>query len=99
MEVVPADFLRYSVELELRKFFRVVRSVKATALVDMKVSTPEQCSTCLTWLFDRLAEDLSHHPLMVRQEAYYRCRLARNPSANKQTTSVAKSEKPSVKFA
>ena len=28
-----------------------------------------------------------------------RCCLARNPSANKQTTSVAKSEKPSVKFA
>jgi hypothetical protein len=74
MEVVPADFLCHSVELALGKFFRVVRSVKATALVEMKVSNPEQCSTYLTWLFDRLAED--------------RCRLARNPSANKPTKNV-----------
>jgi hypothetical protein len=57
MEVVPADFLRHSVELALRKFFRVIRSVKATALVEMKVGDPEQCATYLTWLFDRLAED------------------------------------------
>ena len=99
MEVVPADFLRHSVELALRKFFRVVRSVKATALVEMKVGDPEQCATYLTWLFDRLAEDLSQHPLMVRQEAYYRCRLARSPATQKQFTTPAKSEKQSVKFA
>lgn len=99
MEVVPADFLRHSVELSLRKFFRVVRSVKATAIMEMKVSAPEQCATYLSWLFDRLAEDLSHHPLMVKQEAYYRCRLARSPAGQKQTTSAAKPDKPSVKFA
>jgi hypothetical protein len=28
------------VELALRKFFRVVRSAKSSALVDMKVTTP-----------------------------------------------------------
>jgi hypothetical protein len=31
MEVVPADFLKHSVELALRKFFKVVRSVKTSA--------------------------------------------------------------------
>ena len=91
MEVVPADFLRHSVELALRKFFRVVRSVKATAIVEMKVASPKECATYLTWLFDRLAEDLSSHPLMVRQEAYYRCRLARSPA--KQPAAAAKGEK------
>ena len=97
MEVVPADFLRHSVELVLRKFFRVVRSVKASAIVEMRVANPEKCSTYLTWLFDRLAEDLSNHPSMVKQEAYYRCRLARSPV----TTGNAngKMEKPTVKFA
>ena len=101
MEVVPADFLRHSVELALRRFFRTVRSVKATALVEMKVGCPEQCATYLTWLFDRLAEDLSQHPLMVKQEAYYRCRLARSPAARKPAafTTPEKAAKPSVKFA
>jgi hypothetical protein len=47
MEVVPSDFLKHSVEVALRKFFRVVRSVKTSALVDMKVSTPQQCATYL----------------------------------------------------
>lgn len=41
-EVVPADFLRHSVELAIRRFFRVVRSEKATAIVDMKVANPAQ---------------------------------------------------------
>ena len=102
MEVVPADFLRHSVELALRKFFRVVRSVKATAIVEMKVATPDQCATYLTWLFDRLAEDLSNHPLMVKQEAYYRCKLARRSitsTAKKQNVQAEKALKPAIKFA
>ena len=96
MEVVPADFLRHSVELALRKFFRTVRSVKASAIVEMRVASPEQCSTYLTWLFDRLAEDLSNHPSMVKQMAYYRCRLSRSP-----VTKVKANEKTekAVKFA
>ena len=102
MEVVPADFLRHSVELALRKFFRVVRSVKATAIVEMKVATPDQCATYLTWLFDRLAEDLSNHLLMVKQEAYYRCKLARSSvtsTAKKQKIQAGKAEKPTVTLA
>jgi hypothetical protein len=77
MEVVPADFLKHSVELALRKFFRVVSSVESSALVDMKVSTLEQCAIYLAWSYERLAEDLSYHPKMVKMEAYYRCQLAR----------------------
>jgi hypothetical protein len=78
MEVVPADFLKYSIELALRKFFRVVRSVKTSALVDMNVSNPEECATYLAWIFNRLAEDLAYHPKMVKMEAYYRCQLSRS---------------------
>jgi hypothetical protein len=59
MEAVPADFLKQSLELALRKFFRVVRLVNTSALVDMKLSTPQQCATYLAWIFERLAEDLS----------------------------------------
>jgi hypothetical protein len=70
IEVVPAVFLKHSVELALRKFFRVVRSVKTSALIDMKVSTPDECATYLSWLFERLAEVLSFHPKMVKMEAY-----------------------------
>ena len=34
MELVAADFFRYSIETVLRKFFRTIRSVKGTALPD-----------------------------------------------------------------
>ena len=77
MEVVAADFLRYSVELTLRKFFRVVRSVKSTALPDYSLQNPVQCATFLTVLFGKLLVDLSDPSTMMRQEAYYRFRLAR----------------------
>lgn len=102
MEVVPADFLKHSVELALRKFFRVVRSVKTSALVDMKVSTPQQCATYLAWIFERLAEDLSYHPKMVKMEAYYRCQLSRSRALTqtqrpKEATNKVTPEK-SVKF-
>jgi hypothetical protein len=78
MEVVPADYLKHSTELALRKFLRVVRSVKTSALVDMKVSTSHQCATYLAWILERLAEDLSSHPKMVKITACYRCQLSRN---------------------
>ena len=78
MEVVAADFLRYSIELTLRKFFRVVRSVKSTAFPDYSLHTPELCATFLTALFGKLVVDLSDPPTMMRQEAYYRFRLARS---------------------
>ena len=42
MELVAADFLRHSIEMTLRNFFRTVRSVKGTALADQSLRTPEQ---------------------------------------------------------
>jgi hypothetical protein len=103
MEVVPADFLKYSTELALRKFFRVVRSVKTSALTDMNVSNPEECATYLGWIFNRLAEDLAYHPKMVRMEAYYRCQLSRSRAlmqTQKPRDAVTKiTPEKSVKFA
>ena len=81
MELVAADFLRYSIETVLRKFFRTVRSVKGTALTDQSLRTPEQCANFLRELFDTLSADLSEHHAMKKLEAYYRFRLARRTSA------------------
>jgi hypothetical protein len=103
MEVAPADFLKYSIELALRKFFRVVRSVKTSALVDMNVSNPEECAAYLQWIFNRLAEDLACHPKMVKMEAYYRCQISRSRAltqTQKPKEPVAKAaQEKTVKFA
>lgn len=101
MELVPADFLRHSIELKLRGFFRVIRSSKAPAVVN-KIGTPEECATYLTWLFETLATDLSIHPKIVKQKAYYRCRMSRRnaaTAAQRSKPQLEKSEKPIVKFA
>ena len=42
MEVVAADFLRYSIEFTLRKFFRVVRSVKSTDFPEHSLQNPAE---------------------------------------------------------
>ena len=76
MELVAADFLRYSVEMTLRRFFRIVRSVRTSA-AQPSLATPQKCASFLTAAFDRLTETLSDHPLMMRQEAYYRLKVAR----------------------
>ena len=45
MELVPSDYLRYSVEESLKKFFRVVRSEKKGTTPDSDfVRSPEECS-------------------------------------------------------
>ena len=105
MEVVAADFLRYSVELTLRKFFRVVRSVKSTAIPEMSIKNPEECAVYLENLFAKLAADLSDPTIEKRQEAFYRLRLARRneqsgvvtPAKNERSPGE-KIEKASVKF-
>jgi hypothetical protein len=43
MELVPSDLLKHSIEMTLRKVFRVIRSVKSTALPDLNVQEPELC--------------------------------------------------------
>lgn len=106
MEVVPADFLRYSVELTLRKFFRIVRTVKGSALSDCSVKTPEQCAALMSSLFVRLAADLSDSATMLGMESYYRVRTLRKRELDVLSVNFvtpAKSgrqnlEKQSVKF-
>ena len=39
--------------------------------------TPELCAAYLTTLFDKLAEELSNHPMMVMREAHFRLRAVR----------------------
>jgi hypothetical protein len=41
MELVAADLLKHTVELVLRRAFRIIRSVKCTSLSDFSVQTPE----------------------------------------------------------
>ena len=78
MEVAATDFLRYSIELILRKFFKVVRSVKSTAFPYYPLQTLELCATFLTVLFRKLVVDLLDLLTMMRQEAYYRFQMARS---------------------
>ena len=54
-----------------------MRSVKSTALPHYPLQTPVQCATFLTVLSGKLLVDLSDPSTMMRQEAYYRFRLAR----------------------
>ena len=76
MELVTADFLKYSVEITLREFLRVVRSVKSTAISVASVKTPEECATFLRVLFDKLTEDLSDHSSRMVEESFFRVRMA-----------------------
>lgn len=81
MELVAADFLRHSIEMTLRKFFRTVRSVKGATLVDQSLQTPELCAQFLRELFTKLSAELSEHHSMKKLEAFYRFRLARRTEA------------------
>lgn len=82
MEVAAADFLKHSVELNLRKIFRIIRSVKGSSLGDIHVQTPEQCAALIISSFDKLAEDLSDHNTRSRQDAYFRVKMARKAAAS-----------------
>ena len=102
MELVPSDFLKYSVELTLRRVFRVIRSVKSSAIPELDVQGPEPCSKFFGQSFDKLAEDLSDHAIMTKQEAYYRVKLSRQSGvtgSNKTEALTPKLEKQTVKFA
>lgn len=102
MELVPSDFLKHSVELTLRKIFRIIRSVKSSALPDLDIQGPIQCAKFFVDSFRKLAEDLSDHTIMTRQEAYYRVKLSRMVGtgvAAKTEAPAPRSEKQTVKFA
>ena len=78
MELVPSDFLKYCVELSLKRFFREVSTVRGPALLGgLSLRTPELCASYLTTIFGKMAADLANHPLMVMREAYFRLRVVR----------------------
>jgi hypothetical protein len=102
MEAVASDFLRDSIELAIRKFFRVVRSVKGSALKDVSVRTPELCAEFLSALFAKIAADLSVPTTMLALDNYYRFKISRR-SLVVGIITPAKAErspaaKPAVKF-
>ena len=76
MELVAADFLLYSIEELLRKFFRVIRSERSSSsLEEVPVTTPHECAAYLVTLFSRLSVDLSDHVSRAVEEDYFRMRL------------------------
>ena len=104
MELVPSDLLKHSVELTLRKVFRVIRSVKSSAIPDLDIQGPDLCSKFLKDSFQKLSEDLSDHGIMTKQNMYYRVMLTRggeNDSPKTETAAVPQKAagKQTVKFA
>jgi hypothetical protein len=73
------------VEITLRRFFRVVRSVKTS-------STQQSCVQKCTE-FDKVIAILSNHPSMIRQEVFFGLRDARqNEAAAADRMDTAKAE-------
>jgi hypothetical protein len=93
MEVVSADFLKFSVEEVLRKYFRVIRSERrGPDSTEMPISNPEQCAAYLKTLFKQLTKDMRDDPTRWVEEDYYRMRLARDLKSP--TTSTTPSRTP-----
>jgi hypothetical protein len=106
MELVPSDLLKHSVELTLRKVFRIIRSVKSASIPELDVESPESCSKFFTDSFGTMADDLSDHAIMSKQELFYRVKLSRNQEVSSGLRSGGETQpriektaaKPSVKF-
>ena len=104
MELVASDFLKHSVQFNLRRFFREVSTVRGPDVqAGLSFKTPELCAAYLTTLFDKLAEELSNHPMMVIGDAHFRLRVVRplvllpleKTPANKEAA-VVRAEKPAA---
>jgi hypothetical protein len=78
MELVPSDLLKHSVELTLRKVFRIIRSVKSASLPGLDVESPESCARFFTSSFEKVSDDLSDHATMSKQNLFYRVKLSRS---------------------
>ena len=100
--LVPADLLRHSVEMTLRKFFRIVRSVKGSMLADdLSLKSPRLCAEYLTALFEKMSLSLSNFQTMQQHDAYFRFRVARRSEAEAPSKIVEKTVKsvtPAVRF-
>jgi hypothetical protein len=71
MELVPSDLLKHSVELTLRKVFRIIRSVKSVSLPGLDVESPESCARFFTSSFEKVSDDLSDHATMSKQNLFF----------------------------
>ena len=82
MELVAADFLRYSVEDCIRKFCRTVSSERSyLGILMYDAREPWECAGYLASLFDSLSKDLSDHQSRAVEEEYYRAHLIRESRA------------------
>ena len=102
MYLVPADLLRHTVEMTLRKFFRTVRSVKGSSLPDgLSLKTPALCSQYLKSMFEKSSVSLSNFSTMQQHDSYFRFWLARRSeieSLPKPGERALKAVTPTVKF-
>lgn len=88
LELVAADFLKYSVEETFRKYFRVIRSERRRPdSTEPPISNPEECAAYLKLLFKQLSNDLKDDPTRWVEEDYFRMRLARDRKSPKSTPS------------
>ena len=103
LELVAADFLKHSVELTLRRVFRVIRIDKGSSMEGFSVANPELCAQLLITSFDKLAEDLADHHTMSKQDAYFRVQQSRKndtlAAAARAEPLVPKVVRPVIKFA
>ena len=90
MESVATDFPKDTVELAIRKFFRIARATKGSALKD------------LSSLLAKIAADLSIATTMIALDGYFRFKRSRRRSTASVVTPAkaekVAAEKPSVKF-
>jgi hypothetical protein len=71
MELAPSDLLKHSVELTLRKVFRIMRSVKSASLPGINLQSPGDCAKYFTDSFEKTSNDLSDHATMSQQNLFY----------------------------
>ena len=104
MDLASSDFLKYSIGIILKRFFRIVRSVKTSATQE-SLGSPAKCANFLQGLFEKLGNDITHHPTMMRLDALYRLRVARKLEAaaagkpeSKKIDIKSAAEKPTVRW-
>ena len=72
LELVKSNLLRFTVEAVLRKFFKVVSTVRMGKLpLVAAVKTSAECSAYLQSLFSDLKETLSDHQSRGIEESYF----------------------------
>ena len=82
LELVAADFLRYSVEEGIRKFCRAVSSERSYIGVPMySVTEPWECASYLSDIFMDLSRNLSDRQTRALEEEYFRAHLIRESRA------------------